>query len=216
MIITRFRQLLSSRGLVGLLRFIFSRLLRVTHESIYQKSDNEKQLNPMTTELAIGWEIHKIDTTNCEEKNSIKLLESLYHGEIETYINGIKANSILFAVTDNKKVIHTSFVQFKSRYKKLIHESHETPLIGNCWTDNNYRGQGLYPKTIQLAAESLFVSGYKRVLISCAVNNIASIKGIEKAQFSLIHELKSYILLNKFAFQVTTEKNIKSIKFIIF
>lgn len=61
MIITRFRQLLSSRGLVGLLRFILSRLLRVTHESIYQKSDNEKQLNSMTTELAPGWEIHKID-----------------------------------------------------------------------------------------------------------------------------------------------------------
>jgi RimJ/RimL family protein N-acetyltransferase len=216
MIITRFRQLLSSRGLVGLLRFILSRLLRVTHESIYQKSDNEKQLNSMKTELAPGWEIHKIDKKNCEEQNNLTLLESLYHGEVETYINGIKANSILFAVTDNKKVIHTSFVQFKSRYKKLIHELHETPLIGNCWTDNKYRGQGLYPKTISLAAESLFRSGYKRVLISCAVNNIASIKGIEKAQFSLVHEIKSYILLNKFALQVLTKNNLKSLKLIIF
>jgi predicted acetyltransferase len=216
MIITRFRQLLSSRGLVGLLRFILSRILRVTHENVYQKCNNEKQLNSITTELNPSWQIHRIDKKNCDEKSNIALLESINHGEIETYINGIKANSILFAVTDNKQVIHTSFVQFKSRYKILIHELHETPLIGNCWTDDKYRGQGLYPKTIQLAAESLFKSGYKKVLISCAVNNIASRKGIEKAQFNLVQELKSYIVLNKFALQVSTQNDLKSLKFIIF
>ncbi|PCI57702.1 MAG: hypothetical protein COB45_02620 [Gammaproteobacteria bacterium] len=216
MIITRLRQLLSSRGFIGLLKFILSRLIRVTHENIYQKSSNEKQLNLKITELMPSCKVHKIDKENCEEQNNITLLESLYHGEVETYINGIKANSILFAVTYNKKVIHTSFVQFKSRYKKLIHELHETPLIGNCWTDNRYRGQGLYPKTIHLAAESLFKSGYNRVLISCAVNNIASIKGIEKAKFNLVQELKSYILLNKFALQVSTKNNLKTLKFIIF
>jgi len=216
MIITRFRQLLSSRGLVGLLRFIFSRIIRVTHESIYQKCYNEKQLNSITTELSPSWKIHKIDKKNCEEKSNLALLETINHGEIETYINGIKANSILFAVTDNKQVIHTSFVQFKSRYKKLIHESHDLPLIGNCWTDNKYRGQGLYPKTIYLAAESLFNSGYKRVLISCAVNNMASTKGIEKAKFNLVQKLKSYILLNKFALQISTKNGMKSIRMLTF
>jgi RimJ/RimL family protein N-acetyltransferase len=216
MIITRLRQLLSSRGFIGLLEFILSRLVRVTHENIYQKSSNEKQLNLKITELMPSWRVHKIDKNNFEEQKNITLLESLYHGEIETYINGIKADSILFAITDGKNVIHTSFVQFKSRYKEIIHELHETPLIGNCWTDNQYRGKGLYPKTIYLAAVSLFNSGYKRVLISCAVNNIASIKGIEKAKFNLVQDLKSYILLNKFALQISTKNEVKSISIIIF
>lgn len=216
MIITRLRQLLASRGLIGLLGFIFSRLLRVTHENIYQKTANQKQLNLKVTELKFGWKVHRIDRTNFEEKNNIALLQSLNHGEIEGYINGIKAHSVLFAVTDQKKVIHTSFVQFKSRYKTIIHEPYDTPLIGNCWTDNQYRGNGLYPTTIHLAAESLFTNDYDRVLISCAVNNIPSIKGIEKAQFNLVKQLKSYILFNKFALQITIKNDIKNLNFITF
>jgi hypothetical protein len=216
MITTKLRQLLSSRGSIGFIRFILSRIIRVTYENIYQKEGNNIQLNTETTKLRANWELHRIDRNNFKEQKNIALLESLYHGEIETYINGIKADSILFAVTDGNKVIHTSFVQFKSRYKKLIHELHETPLIGNCWTDNKYRGQGLYPKTIYSAAESLFNNGHERVLISCAVNNIPSIKGIEKAEFTLLQELKSYILLNKFALQVSTKNDVKNLKLIVF
>ncbi|MEH6596312.1 MAG: hypothetical protein V7736_12285 [Colwellia polaris] len=216
MIITRLRQLLASRGAIGLLRFIFSRVIRVTHENIYQKTDNQKQLNLKVTELSPDWEIHRIDRTNFKEKSNIILLQTISHGEIETYIRGIKANSILFAITDKQKVIHTSFVQFKSRYKKIIQEPYNTPLIGNCWTDNEYRGNGLYPQTIYFAAESLFKDDYKRVLISCAVNNIPSIKGIQKAQFNLVKQLKSYILFNKFALQITIANDTKNAKLITF
>lgn len=216
MIIKRLRLLLISHGFIGLIEFILSRLIRVTHESIYQRMNDKMIKKPQSIGLMSGWKLHIIDRTNFEEKNNIALLESLYHGEIETYINGIKADSILFAVTDGKIVIHTSFVQFKTRYKNLIHEENETPLIGNCWTKSRYRGKGLYSRTITLAVDNLFKKNYQRVIISCASNNIASIKGIEKANFQLVQKLKSYILLNKFALQISTKNEIKNIRVIIF
>lgn len=216
MIIEKLKQLLLSRGFVGLIRFILSRIVRSTHENIYQKNYDAKQQKIEITPLEPTWNIQRIDRHNFLEESKRVLLNSLCRGEVTTYINAIKADSILFAVTEGEKVIHTSFIQFKSRYKNLIQELNETPLIGNCWTDNQYRGNGLYPKTIYLAAESLFESGYERVLISCATDNIASIKGIEKANFDLVQELKSYIFLNKFAFQLSKKDKQHNWKFIIF
>lgn len=211
MIIKRLKLLLISHGFIGLIGFILSRLVRVTHENIYQRMHDETLESLQYLKLVVGWKSHIIDRTNFEEKNNIALLESLYHGEVETYINGIKADSILFAITDGKVVIHTSFVQFKTRYKSLIHEESETPLIGNCWTKSRYRGKALFSSTINLAVNNLFKRNYQRVLISCASNNIASIKGIEKANFQLVQKLKSYILLNKFVLQISTKNELKSI-----
>ena len=207
MIYKKIKQLLLSRGIAGLTRFLISRIVRITHENIYQIESYHQKIDTQTSILLHNWKTHRIDCLNYENKENISLLDSISNGEIEVYISGIKGDSILFAVTDMKEVIHTSFVQFKSRYKRIIHELDETPLIGNCWTNNQYRGQGLYPITIQLAAQSLFKTGYKKVLISCATNNTPSIKGIEKANFSLVREIKSFIFLNKFALQLVIKKN---------
>lgn len=216
MIYNKMKQLLLSRGAAGLTRFLITRIVRITHENIYQIESHHQNLGTQSLMLLHNWKIHRIDCLNNESKENLALLDSINHGEIEVYVSGIKEESILFAVTDLEEVIHTSFVQFKSRYKKIIHESDETPLIGNCWTNSQYRGQGLYPKTIQLAAQSLFKTGYKKVLISCATNNIPSIKGIEKAQFSQVKEIKSFIFLNKFALQLVIKKNKRRLSFIIF
>jgi len=210
------RQLLLSRGPISLCYFIFSRLFRVTHEYVYQKTNKEQQTSLNALAFEAAWKIHKINRFNFEDNQNKALLGSIYHGEIESYVDGIKADSILFAVTKESSVIHTSFVQFRSRYKKLIHESHETPLIGNCWTDTKQRGQGLYPKTINFAADHLLSNGYKKVLISCAVSNIASVKGIEKAKFKIVQELKSYIIFNKVALQISIKDDIKKRKVTLF
>ena len=146
MLISRIKQIMDSRGVVGLMRFIVSRLIRVTTENVYQNSEETINHSKIPTQ----YELHVIRNMNLQESKNTKILNSIYRGEIKEYIDALKNNSILFLFSDNNKVIHTSFVQFGTRYKRLIGEKNNTPLIGNCWTASEYRGQGLYLSLIHI------------------------------------------------------------------
>jgi len=83
----------------------------------------------------------------------------------------------------------------------ILHEKDDVPLIGNCWTSPECRGQGIYPYIISLCSDIMAARGFKRILISCAPDNFASISGIEKAGFKRVRCLNSYLLLTKFMLQ---------------
>jgi len=53
--------------------------------------------------------------------------------------------------------------------------------IVNCYTDEAYRGKGLYPYAIRLIAEQLLSHGIKRVFMNITPDNEASRRGIIKA-----------------------------------
>ena len=53
--------------------------------------------------------------------------------------------------------------------------------IVNCYTNEAYRGKGLYPYAIRLIAEQLLSRGIKRVFMNIAPDNEASRRGILKA-----------------------------------
>ena len=55
--------------------------------------------------------------------------------------------------------------------------------IGPCWTNPLYRGNGFYPSLLKLI---IFKTAFSRYYIFCNQENIASIRGIEKAGFHFI------------------------------
>ena len=57
------------------------------------------------------------------------------------------------------------------------------PVIGNCFTNKEYRGQSIYPYVVNTITNDALNSGIKEVFIVVNQNNISSIKGIEKASF---------------------------------
>ena len=60
-------------------------------------------------------------------------------------------------------------------------------LIHYCYVDENHRGKNIYPAMLIALCENLhFSRGVARILIDTEVDNIASIRGIQKAGFTLL------------------------------
>jgi len=57
--------------------------------------------------------------------------------------------------------------------------------IGPCWTDADYRGQGIYPTVLRYIL-STFKGQFRKFFIFTDEDNIASQKGIIKAGFKLV------------------------------
>jgi len=95
-----------------------------------------------------------------------------------------------FSMDDNGKFVHQSFLFPKLRLLKLIRAT--GPAIGDCVTSTDYRGQSIYPYVInKIACEYLNARGVREMFIVVNDNNIASIKGIEKAGFTLRAHIKA-------------------------
>jgi len=210
-------RIIKGRGFQGFFEFLISRIYRVSCENVYQKISKSRDSTRTNSDLAQEYDFLVIDKNNFQDEKNRRLLDSINDGEIAEYIEGINRDSLLFLISKNdKEVLHTSFVQFRSRYKKLIQEDNKVPLIGNCWTDKNSRGKGFYPYTISAVADELFRRNYPRVIISCASDNIASIKGIEKSDFELVNDIKSYIFFSKIVVQLSQNGTNTSKKIFIF
>ncbi len=61
-------------------------------------------------------------------------------------------------------------------------------LIGDCYTNNKYRGKGIYPTVIRRVLKQFIPKNNVYMLVS--PENIPSIRGIEKAGLQLIGRLK--------------------------
>lgn len=100
-----------------------------------------------------------------------------------------------YFIVDNGKTIHNSYLFFKVHLLKLIKK--RGPVIGDCYTNSDYRGKSIYPFVINsIANEILNENNFSEVFIIVNSNNESSIKGIEKAEFVLY----SKILTKRFLF----------------
>lgn len=86
----------------------------------------------------------------------------------------------IFYVTDNDKIIHTSYVVPKCLKFNFLNKNDYA--IGPCFTYPEYRGKGIYPNMLKVICQSC---KNKDTVFYMVVDekNISSIKGIEKAGF---------------------------------
>ena len=205
--IKRSQRIIHSRGWIGFLKFFCSRIFRVSGDLVFEKPLDDgiaaphKKLNP-------AYKVFVINASNLKKDENKWLVQSVLQGENLDYLEGLQKEDCMVAITSNNEVVHTSFVQFETSYKKLLNELDDTPLIGNCWTSREHRGKGLYPYAIFRCCNEIGRRGYKRITISCAPDNTPSIAGIEKAGFLKIREVKTFSILTKLYFQkiITQEK----------
>ena len=89
----------------------------------------------------------------------------------------------LFVVVRQGRLVHFSWVHLKTETAGRFELQPGDVFIGPCYTAPDFRGQGIYPRVLQWLCREMARRGHKRAMIATAVQNAASISGIEKAGF---------------------------------
>lgn len=92
---------------------------------------------------------------------------------------------IIYIFDDNKIIHYTHAIPKFWKFRFMEHNDIE---IGPCWTDESYRGEGIYPFVIEFVVNFL-KNSYDSFFMMVSENNTASIQGIEKAGFHRIGEI---------------------------
>lgn len=87
-----------------------------------------------------------------------------------------------YSIKELGSIIHVSYLYDSIFLLKLLNK--KGPVIGDCFTKKQYRGQSIYPYVINSIALESIKKGGKEVFIVVNQDNLSSIKGIEKAGFN--------------------------------
>ena len=142
------------------------------------------------------------ENIRCPECQRIKIGSLYIKGERKTFKQTIvrlvffiisKGRCLVFYYKDKFGIIeHKSFVLPKC-YKFPFMSTNDYE-IGPCFTEPEYRGHGLYVKMLNwITSQQLLNKGNFYMIVD--EDNIASIKGIEKAGFTICGFVKKTVLL---------------------
>jgi len=94
-----------------------------------------------------------------------------------------------FLVFEGKNLAHCSWVRRGGSIGLSLNQLYRHQLgqneacIYNCETSSVYRGMHIYPAVLQYIHKQCFAQGVKKIYICCDIQNIASVRGIERAGF---------------------------------
>jgi len=206
-------QVLDNRGVKGFMVFLWQRVIRCDRDLLFEYTYDGESTKEEQFKVSNNHIVNVIDQKNIEDVSYREVLEAALSNENQVYKEGLYKQDVLFVMLKNSELVHTTFVQFESKYKLILGETAQIPLIGNCWTSEKCRGQGVYPYILKLACKRMIDRGFSKVVITCEPKNLASIAGIKKAGFQLVKEITSYIFINKFAIQIVIRNNKKICQF---
>ena len=187
---------LKTRGAVGFLRFLATRIVQRRADLLFDidlrdsaAAPSFAQFPPLATAVLV-WR-HNLGS---EATRGVE--QSVLTAANHAYREVLAGDDMLLAATDAQgQVTSYAFVLFASFYKRVLGEAQTTPMISNCCTDPAWRGQGLYPQLLVTTCLHLAKQGHARAIITCAPDNLASVRGIEKAGFRRVKTLHSLVVL---------------------
>lgn len=192
---TRCGEVWRARGPLGFLIFAATRLLSRREDLVFSRRLDEPLPAPVWPN---GGELCVIDAAGLKDPANAALLDQVLQGESSGYAAGVSAGDLLFAHVDGAGTVDTfGFVIFSSPYKRFLGIDFAAPMIGNCNTLPVARGRGLYPALLLGCCGELARRGYAEVVITCAPDNAASIRGISKAGFNRLHHLVVWVALSR-------------------
>ncbi len=201
----RLVSVLKARGPKAFAFFIMTRVLRRQSDMLFEI---DPQVHSTSSSDFGEHQLVIIDRDRPPTTLDEDLIQQLFSDENGQYRSALnEGDSLYFVMNSDRQVLHFSYVQHQTRYKKILGEPVGVPLIGNCFTASQARGQKLYPKTLIEICRNLAGQGCSRAIITCAPDNIPSIKGIERAGFSLIFRVESVLILSRFALQSIIDVN---------
>ncbi len=120
------------------------------------------------------------------EANLSELIDLEFNIQKENVPNSKKR----YFITENGVVVHNSFLFEKAHILRLLQKN--GPVIGDCYTNPDYRGKFIYPFVINHIAKELIEERKNtEVFIIVNTNNLNSIRGIEKAGFEYYASIKA-------------------------
>ncbi len=94
----------------------------------------------------------------------------------------ISKNKIKYFIVEKGISIHNCFLFNKIYLLGLINK--KGPVIGDCYTNPDYRGKSIYPFVISyIVNKMVFNENMKEVFIIISKSNLSSIAGVEKTGF---------------------------------
>jgi GNAT superfamily N-acetyltransferase len=194
-VFSRLRRELNNRGPTGFARFIALRLVQLRSDVLFEV-DLRNLAGPGAD--ASPYAVTIIDRGNFGSGAHTTIEKEVLVGGNLEYVTELHGMGQMLAATGaDGSVASYAFVLFDSFYKRILGEARGTPIICNCVTLPAHRGQGLYPLLLRASCQRLAAQGYGRAIITCAPDNLASMRGIEKAGFRRVKTLHSLILFTR-------------------
>lgn len=198
----RLRAELRSRGWAGLLGFLATRLWQRREDILFELrlADGRFASPPSHIENPVVVSRENIGSAGTAAAERDVLTDQNY-----AYRSALLGKDLLFAAMGGDGHVSAyGFVLFDTPYKRILGEATDVPMIGNCYTFPSHRRHGLYASLLIAIARQLADRGYARVIISCAPDNAASIRGIQRAGFSRVRQVRSLLVLSHVVFRAVT------------
>ena len=187
------RNSIGKKGLFNFLKQIFKKIMFDKNEIIIYSAllDSEQNIKQPKIKSKL---IEITDLTKYENLGFDKEV-----GE-DRLLNGDR----LFAITAEDRVLHSSWLKFREmdirEVAYNIKIENGEACIYDSYTDENFRGKGLYPSMLSFFKKYLKDKGLKKAYIYVESSNKPSIAGIEKAGF-IKETLIRYLRLFGFKFK---------------
>jgi len=192
-IIERIRDVYRARGARGLAAFVGTRIAQRRQDLLFEINLPGADPSPAQESLA---QVVVIDRTNVGRAAMATIERQVFVNENGAYRPGLFREDMLFvALDDAGRVLTYAFVLFPTWYKRVLGEADSVPMIGNCFTEPNARGRGLYTRMLRTVTRELARRGHPRAIVSCAPDNLPSVRGIGRAGFRLVRRVETLIVL---------------------
>ncbi len=119
----------------------------------------------------------------------------------------LSSTKIKYELYDGKTLVHESTLHKKLFFLKIVDKI--GPSIGDCFTNQLYRGHSIYPKMLNYITKELFFEqNIDEVFMIVEKNNFNSIRGIEKAGFTYFASIDTHrIFFLYFKIKVIFDEN---------
>lgn len=184
-----------TRGGSGFVRFLALRIVQWRVDVLYETDLRIYVANPP---VAPAVPVVLVWRHNLGSEATAQVEAAVLTPENHAYREALRGDDHLLAALNSQgEVTSYGFVLFESFYKRILTETPSTPMIGNCFTLPVWRGLGFYPCLLVATCQHLAAQGYRRAVITCAPNNLASVRGIEKAGFKRVRTVRSLVILTR-------------------
>lgn len=160
---------------------------------------------PINELLYIGKESPKMCSHNLLSSVSIKTFSMEHLSEVDEIDKRLTPHRLAYVVFHSGEIVHESWVFFDTLLPSQYGFDFRFPVVGDCFTKPLYRGKCIYPFALNYILNDLRnrnISSNAYILVS--PTNNASIRGIEKAGYQLLAQLKGTRLLGVFIINKST------------
>jgi RimJ/RimL family protein N-acetyltransferase len=98
-------------------------------------------------------------------------------------VDGPTGRKETYIVTLDGQTAHRSWLFWSVRLTRQCGFDARAPVIGDCHTEERFRGRAIYPKVLRYIARDVAERGAAAVYVLVSPANLPSVRGIEKAGF---------------------------------